>query len=226
MSAVVALRHEERPVTGTRRWTASQLASTSRLGTPTVRHLARRMGDHGPGVEIVADVHQPNALAVVARLWLGVLSIFLLIVFLGLTVIILGAWAFGYRPVVVTSGSMEPSVRTGDVVITKPVDVGDEVGDQTVIDFDDPATMDRRLHRVIEVTDSGYRTKGDANATVDPQEVPPDHVHGAGFVLAPFVGYVPLWVQQGEWPKVAAVGGAVVALAVMSRRRWMWGAQR
>lgn len=226
MSATVALRHQARPIVGTRLWPGSRLAESSRLGNPSVRHLARSVTDPGPGTEIATEVHAAHPMVVVARLWLGVLSIFTLIVFGGLVLIILGAWAFGYRPVVVTSGSMEPSVRVGDVVITKPVGIHDDVGDQTVIDFDDPATMDRRLHRVVEVTKTGYRTKGDANADTDPQVVPQDHVHGAGFILAPFVGYIPLWAQEGTWVPLGIAGVSLVALAIMSRRGWMWAEAR
>lgn len=227
MTATVALRHQERPLGATRAWTGSRLAETSRLAKPALRQVRRLTDEDGPGTEIEVVHHEQHALLVVARLWLGVLSIFALIVFLGLILVILGAWAFGFQPVVVTSGSMSPTVRTGDVVITKPVGIGDKVGNQTVINFDDPATLERRLHRVIEVTPQGYRTKGDANADPDPQLVPQDHVEGAGFILAPFVGYLAVWAQEGDWAPLAGAGLILVSLAVMSRRSWMWaGGQR
>lgn len=225
MSGTVALRHVERRTGETRPWTGLRLADGARLRAPNVRRVARELGDPSPGVAIVPTTSRAGTWSTVARLWLGVLSIFSLIVFLGLVIIILGAWAIGYRPVVVTSGSMEPTVRTGDIVITRPVDMDDKVGDQTVIDFDDPATADRRLHRVIEVTPEGYRTKGDANEDADAQLVPQDHVHGAGFMLAPFVGYLPVWVQEGRWAAVGAAGLVLIALATMSRRAWMWAGE-
>ena len=226
MSGTVALRHQERSIGSTRPWAGSRLAEAARLTPPTVRHLARSSRDPGPG-EVVLPATQANRpLAVVARLWLGVLSIFLLIVFLGLVLIILGAWAVGYRPVVVTSGSMSPVVRTGDVVITKRVGLHDDVGNQTVIDFDDPATSERHLHRVIEVTKHGYRTKGDANQTPDSQLVPQRNVHGAGFILAPFVGYVPIWIDGREWTPLAIGSAMLVGLAFMSKRSWMWGSSK
>lgn len=226
MSTAVALRHQARPVDSTRQWNGARLAAASRLNTPSIRQVAREAGDAGPGTTVSLTESQVHPMMVVARLWLGVLSIFALIVFLGLVLIILGAWAVGYRPVVVTSGSMEPAVRTGDVVITKPVGMDDEVGDQTVIDFEDPATAERHLHRVIEVTPDGYRTKGDANADADPQIVPQDHVHGAGFVLAPYVGFLPIWVQERAWAPLATAAVALIALALMSRQTWMWAGER
>lgn len=225
MSATVALRHQERVVSATRPWRGSRLAESARLATPEVRHRARAIDDEGPGTEVVTETRVVHPMVTVARLWLGVLSIFALIVFLGLVAIILGAWAFGFRPVVVTSGSMSPVVRTGDIVITKPVHMEDKVGNQTVIDFEDPATDQRHLHRIIEVTGSGYRTKGDANADPDPQVVPKDHVHGAGFILAPYVGYLPMWVDQRAWRELAVAAAILVALATMSKRRWMWAGE-
>ena len=225
MSTVVALRHQERAVVATRLWTGRRLADASRLATPSVHHRQRAATDPGPGVEVAPQAEGRHTLAMVARMWLGVLAIFALIVFLGLVLIILGAAVLGFRPVVVTSGSMSPVVRTGDIVITKKVGLHDEVGNQTVIDFQDPATADRHIHRVIEVTDDGYRTKGDANPTPDPQIVPQDHVRGAGFVLAPYVGYLPLWLDRHEWRPLLLVAAILVALSVMARRSWMWGAE-
>lgn len=223
MPTAVALQHQDRLVTEARPWRANQLAATARLTTLGVRHRRRDVHDEGPGTEVALVRTRPSTAATVARQWSGVLAIFGLIVVVGLVVVILGAWAFGYRPVVVTSGSMEPVVRTGDVVITKPTDVDDDLGDQTVIDFIDPATDERRLHRVIEVTRAGYRTKGDANQSPDPQLVPPDHVRGAGFILAPYVGYVTIWTDRGEWGRLAAAAAVLLALSAMSTRRWMWG---
>ena len=222
MTAVLAPRHQARAITETRPWEGRRVAERADRSTPEVREVARSVGDPGPGTEVHTTAKARRPMAVVARLWLGVLSIFSLIVLGGLVLIVLGAWVFGYRPVVVSSGSMEPTIRTGDIVITRPVEVDDELGNQTVIDFEDPATADRRLHRVIEVTGSGYRTKGDANADADPQVVPPDHVEGAGFILAPFIGYLPMWAQDGDWLPLGLATVGIVALATMSRRAWMW----
>jgi signal peptidase I len=222
MSATVALRHQACSAPTARLRRASRLAEEARLPKSPLRHRARAVGEEGAGREIRVASREQAPLAVVARLWLGVLAIFTLIVFLGLAAIVLGAWAFGFRPVVVTSGSMDPVIRTGDVVITRPVEADQELGSQTVIDFDDPVTDDRMLHRVIEVTPDGYRTKGDANPNPDPELVPSYRVHGAGLVLAPYVGYVAVWVQERAWPQLSVLAAALVALAAMSRRAWMW----
>lgn len=222
MTAPVAIRHQSRVAVEPRLRRGSQLAASARLPRPVLAHVRRTRGELGPGTPVVLVEQTTHPLAVVARLWFGVLAVFTLIVVVGLAAFVLVAWALGFRPVVVTSGSMAPLVRTGDIVITRSVDPDTALGDQTVVDFDDPATEERRLHRIVEVTDAGYRTKGDANATADPQVVSPERIHGAGLVLAPYIGYLPLWMQERAWPQLAAAAATLLALAVMSRRAWMW----
>lgn len=222
MTAPVAIRHQSRVAVEPRLRRGSRLAESARLPRPVLEHVRRTRGELGRGTQVAHVEHAPNPLAVVARLWFGVLAIFTLIVVVGLAAFVLVAWALGFRPVVVTSGSMAPMVRTGDIVITRSVDPDTALGDQTVVDFDDPATEERRLHRIIEVTDEGYRTKGDANPTADPQVVSPERIHGAGLVLAPYIGYLPLWMQERAWPQLLASAAALLALGAMSRRAWMW----
>jgi signal peptidase len=121
---------------------------------------------------------------------------------------------------------MGPAIRVGDVVITKDAPPDEELGTQTVVTFDDPANGEQVLHRIIEVTPDGYRTKGDANASADAEIVDPTQVRGAGLMLAPYVGYAAVWVQEAAWPQLVALLVALAALAAMSRQTWMWSAGR
>lgn len=98
---------------------------------------------------------------------------------------------FGWRTLVVTSGSMEPEVRAGDAVFLRE-DTGHsaEVGD--VVTF--RPLRDERLttHRVIGHRDIGgtlhLQTKGDANAAPDPNLVPADNVLGTVVFHVPGLG--------------------------------------
>ncbi|WP_255151897.1 signal peptidase I [Halorarius halobius] len=116
---------------------------------------------------------------------------------------------------VVLSGSMEPSIAPGDVVVVAggPVAVGD------VITFrrggDVPTT-----HRVVEVVDGAYRTKGDANENVDAGLVQPEQVLGRVAFVLPFVGHVVLWAntQTGFLLLVALPLAALVALELWELR--------
>ncbi len=143
---------------------------------------------------------------------------FAVILILGLVCLATVPQLLGYRPVVVTSGSMEPSIRTADVVITSASDGHDlQVG--AVINFDvgDSPT----LHRIVGVTDDGYRTAGDANRVGDSTLVTPDAVSGVGSVVVPFVGYPSLWLSARDWPPIALILVSSVVLVYFARPSWL-----
>lgn len=78
---------------------------------------------------------------------------------------------FGIRPMIVVSGSMEPVLPVGSLVVTKAVtadkvEVGDVVGYWTGNRFIGINPI--ILHRVIAITEEGYLLKGDNNETADP----------------------------------------------------------
>lgn len=84
-------------------------------------------------------------------------------------------YIFGYRPVVILSGSMEPTIKTGTVVIVKKTE---EIEEQDIICF---LTDDRSLvvHRYVDTDESGRLiTKGDHNPTEDLDHIRPGQVEG------------------------------------------------
>ena len=87
--------------------------------------------------------------------------------------------AFGFKPFIVLSGSMEPNIMTGDLVLTREVDPASlQVGD--VIAFREGQSV--ITHRIIETQQvDGQRqfvTKGDNNNTQDSRLVPYSAVEG------------------------------------------------
>ena len=93
---------------------------------------------------------------------------------------------------VVKSGSMEPAVRVGGIVVIKPA-ASYAVGD--VITFGaDTKTQIPTTHRVVSVEGEGsnitFQTKGDANENVDPGVTPLSTVHGKMVFTVPYMGYV------------------------------------
>lgn len=116
--------------------------------------------------------------------------------------VVVGAFAVGYgavragklqpiRPYVVLSGSMEPSVPTGSVVVVQPSTSGYSVGE--VITFSQKSGKDAVTHRIntIDNTDGAisYTTKGDANNQVDNSTVAKDQVVGKVIWTIPYLGY-------------------------------------
>ena len=95
---------------------------------------------------------------------------------------------FGYTPLIVASGSMEPNYKVGSVLYYKEVDVRDiKVND--VITFM-TVTDSNVTHRVDEIVEGGFVTKGDANLSPDAEVVTFDKVKGKVLDFnIPIVGY-------------------------------------
>ncbi len=101
-----------------------------------------------------------------------------------------------YQPVIIKSGSMEPALPMGSLVVIQSSDeylVGDVIafkyqtatGEQLVI---------HRIHKVSpNLEEKSYVTKGDANQNYEPEVVLNSAVLGKVTVLIPHVGW---WLAQ------------------------------
>jgi signal peptidase len=105
-----------------------------------------------------------------------------------------------YKLLVVHSGSMEPAVHTGSIVLTMPQS-DYKKGD--VITFKVPEQKDTLTHRIHEVIPAGsqdsqgkisseirYVTKGDANKTPEPTPFAKSEVVGKIVFSIPLIGYL------------------------------------
>lgn len=137
------------------------------------------------------------------RFYLGLVALVALLVFGTLAIVaVLPMIVPGYTSASITSGSMQPKLRPGDVVIASdsehPIDVG------TIIVFEDPDRHDLVTHRIVEKNEDGtYTTKGDANGVNDAHAVPQQNVRGVGTWVVPFVGLPRVWLANGEWLPIA-----------------------
>lgn len=110
----------------------------------------------------------------------------------------------GYHPVVVLSGSMEPTYHVGSVIYYKAASFEDiNVGDPiTFVGAEGGAMV---THRVIEKDESAraFGTEGDANGSPDPGMVPYTNVVGkASKISIPYGGY---FVNYGKQPIVIGI---------------------
>ena len=97
---------------------------------------------------------------------------------LALALTLLVPLAFHGRPLTVMSGSMEPTIMTGDVVIAIPADAL-ELRPGDIVTFSDPNRGSRLItHRVRSMRRHGskvdFTTKGDANNAVEKWRVSAD----------------------------------------------------
>lgn len=89
---------------------------------------------------------------------------------------------FGYGRAIVVTGSMEPAIHPGDMVILRAQD-DYETGDIVTYRANSYIT-----HRVIEKTENGYITQGDANNTPD-DEILKSRIVGQVVLAIPRIGY-------------------------------------
>lgn len=93
-----------------------------------------------------------------------------------------------YKVLIVQSGSMEPAIKVGSLVVSKPVGQY-QVGD--IITFNSNQTLiTHRLHHIeLKVAGPLYTTKGDANNGPDKNKVSAKQVVGKVFFELPYIGY-------------------------------------
>lgn len=136
---------------------------------------------------------------------------------LGILAAIALPFVTGERPYTVLSGSMEPAIGTGDIVVVKRISPADaHVGD--VVTFSDPKGSERLItHRVRSARRRGsqldFVTKGDANNTVERWRVPSDGVLSRVRYRVPEVGRLAL-LTRSRGGLVLFVLGPLVLLAI------------
>ncbi len=96
-----------------------------------------------------------------------------------------------YKLMIVQSGSMEPAIKMGGIVMVKPMDdykIGDVISFGKVTKIKTPTT-----HRIHDIKVTGgepyYITKGDANNAPDIKEITKKDILGKVLFSVPFIGY-------------------------------------
>ncbi|MHB0915685.1 MAG: signal peptidase I [Thermoleophilia bacterium] len=162
------------------------------------------------------------ATSIVAIVLLAFLGLFLMSVPVADSIPLVG----DYEPMIVQSGSMEPGMAVGGIVLVDkriaPVDI--EVGD--VITFRTPQQQSQTLsyttHRVTAVDYENdkrvFETKGDANEDVDSWVVPADSVLGQEVLSVPYLGYFVRYVKSPMGFMAVVVFPALIVIAMELRK--------
>lgn len=104
---------------------------------------------------------------------------------------------FGYKAFVISSGSMEPTLNTGDIVITKQIKQ-DQIQKQDIITFvKDEYTI---THRIVDIVEENgktyYQTKGDNNNTSDADLVKYEEIEGVYVFKINSIGNIVVYAQN------------------------------
>ncbi len=121
--------------------------------------------------------------------------------FVGIVAVLLLISAYpvteNYKVMIVLSGSMEPEIKMGSIVVVKPIErynIGEVITFQTRTDGD-PTT-----HRINDIKVVGgelkYITKGDANNAPDQREISQSNILGKVFIDIPYLGYLVSFVKN------------------------------
>lgn len=99
---------------------------------------------------------------------------------------------FGIKPFIIMTGSMEPNLNVGDMIITKKVSSQDEIQIGDVVTYSLENGRDTVTHRVTDIVyEDGqklYQTKGDNNNSPDSDLVKFENIIGKKFYNIPGLG--------------------------------------
>ncbi len=175
-----------------------------------------------PRIELKKDALSKKIIGIIS--YLSVLVV-LLLIFVG-----------GFKPFVIASGSMEPNINIGDIVLVYPTNIG-KIGVDDIVAYQ----LSNRIvvHRVIEVFNNGgkvyLKTKGDANSDADPGLVTEKAVIGKIAFTIPRIGFIVLGFQyvMVNYPFLlpALIVGSLLLYAILALvgedirkyMTWRWG---
>lgn len=105
---------------------------------------------------------------------------------------------FPVYPSVVATGSMEPLINPGDVILVKKIKPEETMQTGEIIQFrrDDILISHRIVEIVQEEKSLGYRTKGDNNSGADSQIVQPEEVKGRVLRVIPKIGRLTIFIKS------------------------------
>lgn len=94
---------------------------------------------------------------------------------------------WGHKPLVVISGSMEPTLKVGGILYYEKMELENFKTNDILV----YKTKDHIIsHRIVNIVDDGFITKGDANNSVDNNLINKNQVLGKGTNWSiPYIGY-------------------------------------
>lgn len=117
---------------------------------------------------------------------------------------------WGHKPLVVISGSMEPTLKVGGILYYEKIDLDDFNKDDILV----YKTKNHIIsHRIVEIIDDGFITKGDANNSIDSILVKEEQVLGKGTDWSiPYLGYYADFIYTHKYLLYIAIAIIVVDL--------------
>ena len=122
-------------------------------------------------------------------------SILYILLLLYLIIFIPVIW--GYKPLVIISGSMEPKLKVGGILYYKKINQAEYKINDIVVFKSKKYLIS---HRIVEISNDGFITKGDANKTIDTNKVYFEKALGKGTDWSiPYIGYYADFIYKNKW---------------------------
>lgn len=109
---------------------------------------------------------------------------------------------FGYMPMIITNGSMEPVIKVGDIIFSKACDVK-SINDGDIISYWDPINSNKIItHKVDSINEKDgkryFTTYGVFTGSLDTSVVPEENVLGVYTFKIPVIGNLMLFAQTPQ----------------------------
>lgn len=125
------------------------------------------------------------------------------------------AYVLGYRLVYISSGSMEPTMKTNGMALAKKVESIDDIKEGDIISFgvlQNNGSKVRVTHRVDHIQDGLIYTKGDNNRIIDSFPTTEDDLESKVVAIFNFTaGIVNMW-ESGSYGKLIILS---IALGIL-----------
>lgn len=117
---------------------------------------------------------------------------------------------WGQKPLVVISGSMEPTLKVGGILYYEKINIDDfDEGDILVYQTKEHIIS----HRIVDITENGFITKGDINNSVDNYLISNEQILGKGTNWSiPFIGYYADYIYSHKYLLYISLGIIIVDL--------------
>ena len=126
----------------------------------------------------------------------------------------------GLRLCVVESGSMEPNIPTGSLCIVNTRAAYDDLELGDVVVYVRQSDGKRIIHRVVEITEEGIVTKGDANRSTDGLSVTAENLYAKNLFHIPYLGRISMAVRKpGGIAIIVLLALALIGVEVFGGRK-------
>lgn len=122
----------------------------------------------------------------------------------------------GFKYVIVLTDSMEPTIPSGALVVTAPLEPGNNSVILFNIEIGGHSTL--VLHRLVVLNGKAY-TKGDNRDIHDPWSIDETDILGVAVLTIPFLGYVFLFLKPLIVPIVAGIVTYIVSSKILCKWR-------